>query len=58
MIDYLSAVQRLKQCGLDEASAVVLVNDFYRERDIPGLAEYVRELEALHSQIPENVAAV
>lgn len=45
MQDY---IDRLVACRVRIDDATVIVNDFLREQDWDGLAEYVAELERLH----------
>lgn len=46
-------IERLENCGLRLDDASVLVNDFLRDWDWDGLAEYVNDLEALHGRYPD-----
>lgn len=41
-------IARLRAVGIRLDDATVLINDFLREQDWDGLAEYVVELERLH----------
>lgn len=41
-------IARLTACGMRIDNAVVLINDFLRELDFDGLADYCKELERTH----------
>lgn len=44
-------IDRLCLCGIRKDDAWVLVNDFLRELDWNGLADYVNELEKVHREL-------
>lgn len=41
-------IDRLFACGVCEDDATILINDFVRDRDFEGLADYCAELERIH----------
>lgn len=43
MIDSLRALRELMRCGIDEGTALLVIDDYAREDDEDGLLEYIEE---------------
>lgn len=43
MIDGLRALRELMRCGVDEGTALFVIEEYIKEHDEDGLAEYIRE---------------
>lgn len=52
MQDY---IMRLCKCGMRIDDAYTVVNDFFRELDFDGLAEYISQQETIRSIIDQYV---
>lgn len=48
-------INRLMACGMRVDDAYTVCNDFYRELDFDGLAEYVTQYETIHAMLDAYV---
>ena len=51
MAEFPEYIMRLCRCGMRIDDAYTVCNDFYRELDFDGLAEYVSQYEVIHEML-------
>lgn len=51
-------INRLRDYGIHEDDAAIIVNDFLRDLDFEGLADYCAELEQIHKGLKNHVETV